>query len=124
MLQVKLENPTPDDSAQISLSPELSCLVDKATLPILSAYQWHPCRWNYRWYAVSYASETGMTRCIAMHRLIAKTPPGEVCHHLNGKSLDNRLANLLNMTNRHHAALHGIRHWGRKKKVKPSEKRQ
>lgn len=41
-----------------------------------------------------------------MHRQIAHTPRGQVCHHLNGISLDNREANLLNCTPAQHNFYH------------------
>jgi len=40
-----------------------------------------------------------------MHRFIARTPFGDVCHHINGDSLDNRFENLKNMGKQDHTML-------------------
>ncbi len=75
-------------------------------------YQW---LMRYKWRAVKsrrayYAKTTvgvGLKQCdLSMHRLVAKTPFGMVCHHKNRNSLDNRWANLTNMTRQDHDMLH------------------
>lgn len=114
MLQVKLEKPTPDNSTLIPLTQGKIAIVDKPVPDGLFAHRWIAVIWHYRWYAYSYRLRDGSPCRVSMHRLIADTPIGEVCHHLNRNSLDNRLANLLNLTNFLHAQLHGIRKWGRK----------
>ncbi|GAH45974.1 unnamed protein product, partial [marine sediment metagenome] len=40
---------------------------------------------------------------IRMHRIVADTTGVMICHHINGNSLDNRGANLQNMTRWEHA---------------------
>lgn len=43
---------------------------------------------------------------LLMHRIIANTPEGMVCHHKNGFGRDNRECNLINMTGPDHSCLH------------------
>lgn len=124
MLQVKLEDPTPQNSLVVDLTQGKSAIVDIDVTPLVWEYRWRAIKWNFRWYAYSTKRRDGTPALIAMHRLIAKTPPGQICHHLNRNSLDNRLSNLMNLTNRLHGQLHKIRKWGRKKPVNSSEKRQ
>lgn len=112
MLQVKLEKPTPTNSFMVPLTHGKFAIVDLRGASKVFHYKWRAIKWHKKWYAYSTKRLDGTPVRIAMHRLIAETPPGEVTHHLNRNSLDNRLANLLNMTNRHHGELHKIRRWG------------
>jgi len=114
MLQVKLEKPGPHNSHLVALSQGKSAIVDLDVTSAVWQYRWRAIRWHYRWYAYATKRLDGTCCRVAMHRLIAQTPPGQVCHHYNRNSLDNRLANLLNLTNRHHKELHKIRKFGRK----------
>lgn len=125
MLQVKLEEPTRYNSTTVELTQGKVAITDKVLPANFFDFVWVAVRWNFRWYAYSWRMKDGTRSRIAMHRLIAETPPGEIPHHLNKNSLDNRRANLLNMTNRDHKQLHGIRRFGRKKQNKTTiENRQ
>jgi len=118
MLQVKLEKPTIHNSRVVALSKGRFAVISLGSVGLVGAYHWKAIMWNFRWYAYSTRRIDG-TRCrVAMHRLLADTPPGEVCHHYNKNSLDNRLGNLLNQMPRHHRELHRIRRWGRKNQRK------
>lgn len=114
MLQVKLEEPTADNSCLIQLSLCLYAIVDKPIPRNLLAFKWRAVLWNYRWYAFATQLLDGTPYRVSMHRLVADTPPGEVCHHYTKNSLDNRRANLLNQIPLHHRQLHKIRRFGRK----------
>lgn len=118
MLQVKLEKPTTENSCSIELTQGKSCIVSKPFPVILDEYIWVAVKWNFRWYAYSWKKKDGTRSRIAMHRLLAHTPRGEICHHRNTNTLDNRDANFHNMSHRHHKQLHGIRRYGRKNKHK------
>ncbi|MEE9367071.1 MAG: HNH endonuclease [Dehalococcoidales bacterium] len=81
---------------------------------ILDAYDYARL-YRYAWRAVKhgralYAKTTvgkGIKQCdLSMHRMVAHTPFGLVCHHRNRNSLDNRLDNLTNMTRQDHDMLH------------------
>lgn len=124
MLQVKLEKPTPENSCLIELSQGKFAIVDKPVPEFIGEYKWRAVRWNFRWYAYASTLLNGSPCRQAMHRLIARTPHGQICHHYNKNSLDNRLGNLLNQTQHDHAELHGIRKWGRNLPMKTNRKRQ
>jgi len=109
MLQVKLEPPTKYNSIPIDLGDGKIAIIDQSPPDDIFDYKWRPVLWNFRWYAIATSRLDG-TRCrVSMHRLIAQTPPGEVCHHFNKNSLDNRRGNLLNQMPLHHGQLHKIR---------------
>lgn len=118
MLTVKMEKPTAENCRWVLLTQGKFAIIDRDALQLVSGFRWVAVKWNFRWYAYSYTWLDGTRSRVAMHRLIASTPPGELTHHLNKNSLDNRRSNLLNMTCRAHGALHGIRRFGRKKKRK------
>lgn len=112
MLQVKLEKPGPENSCLIELTQGKFAIVDRPMPPGVMDHKWRAVKWNFRWYAYSTRTLAGKCAGVAMHRLIANTPIGEVCHHANKNSLDNRRPNLMNMSNRFHGELHRIRKWG------------
>lgn len=114
MLQVKLEKPTKENSCQVKLTNGMFAIVDKPLTNQIAGLKWRAIKWHFRWYAVASRTLHGSTVQVAMHRLIAATPRGEVCHHYNKNSLDNRFANLLNQLPLHHQQLHKIRKFGRK----------
>lgn len=122
MLQVKLETPTKYNSIPIELTQGKVAIIDQAPPDDFFDYVWVAVKWNFRWYAYSWKKKDGTRSRIAMHRLIANTPPNEIPHHLNKNSLDNRRGNLLNMTYWHHKQLHGIRRFGRKNEHKTTIK--
>lgn len=115
-LQVKLETPSRFNCVLIPLTRCKFAIVDKIHTADLQLYKWRAVLWNFRWYAVSTRRWDGTPCQVSMHRLIAKTPPGDICHHQNTNSLDNRRGNLLNQMPLHHRQLHGIRKFGRKNK--------
>lgn len=109
---MKLETPTPENSRLVELTQGKSAIVDVNVDPVVWEYKWRAVKWNFRWYAYATSRLDGTRARIAMHRLIAQTPSSEICHHGNGHSLDNRFANLMNMTNSLHSDIHHIRRWG------------
>lgn len=58
------------------------------------------------WYAYKITRVNGRNRYTYLHRLINGPRSGEVTHHKNGFTLDNRRANLQNMTEAEHDNLH------------------
>lgn len=124
MFRIKLETPTPENCQLVALTQGKYAIVDIDVDPVIWKFKWRAIKWNYRWYAYSTTSQNGTSAHVAMHRLIAATATGEICHHANGHSLDNRIGNLMNMMNSLHSDIHHIRRWGHEKKVKTSKKRQ
>ena len=83
-----------------------TAIVDAAQYPALSKYHWRIRRRRRCVYAFTRLTNHPNGRQTLMHRMIADTPPDMVCHHINHNTLDNRKANLLNMTRQAHDDLH------------------
>ena len=81
-------------------------IVDPWRYEALMKFRWDAVKSPFKIYAKSTFFKDGKWIKISMHRFISKTPTGQVCHHLNGRTLDNRKQNLANMTKRDHTALH------------------
>ena len=87
---------------KIPLTRGMFALVDDANYDWLNQHKWQVTGGGkHKFYAVRTKYLGGgrknqKSKTIYMHRLIAKTPEGMVCDHANGKSLDNRFANLRN----------------------------
>lgn len=100
----------PDTKAVgIPLQNDMVALVDPDWFDILSHVHWYAKKSRGKYYACWKVTEPGHTHFIRMHRFIAHTPKGMVCHHINGNSLDNRSANLQNMTWYEHAKYYSYR---------------
>jgi len=87
----------------IKLQNGMYALCDPKWLFTLKHLHWYAKKSRGRFYACSKVSKYGKTSFIRMHRAIANTPKGQVCHHINGNTLDNRSANLQNMSKFEHA---------------------
>lgn len=83
--------------------------VDPELHAALSKHTWEAQKSAHLWYAVRREIRGGKVFRIKMHRQIAGTPPGLVCHHKNGRGLDNRMINLDNMYPLQHKTHHIIR---------------
>ena len=90
----------------IPVGPDTFALVSPEDYPTLKNYTWRIVRANSSYYAKAQYTKNGKRRSVSMHRLIARTPFGLVCHHDNRKTLDNRRSNLFNMTKQAHKYLH------------------
>lgn len=58
------------------------------------------------WYAYKITRVNGKNCYTYLHRLINRTPPGFETHHKNGMTLDDREANLMDLTQAEHEDLH------------------
>ncbi len=90
----------------IDLGDGFFTIVDPVDLPMLSKFTWHAVRGKRNYYAKTVVYTNGSKFILSMSRLIAKTPRGKVCHHINHRSLDNRRANHLNMEPHKHTSHH------------------
>jgi len=79
----------------IPLSQGLYALVDDADFERLTRRKWYARRTASGFYAMSNRSRRlGVKRAVFMHREIINAPPGSICDHVNGNTLDNRRENL------------------------------
>lgn len=90
----------------IPLDNSKFAIVDADLYDSLMKYKWVAVKHQRCWYAKTDIGKNGKHFWISMHRLIANTPSNKVCHHKNFNSLDNRRANLENMTLNEHDNYH------------------
>lgn len=81
-------------------------LVDPGTYEKYHSYPWYKVRFNKTWYAKAIIQKGRRKQTVFLHRLVAKTQRGMVCHHKNQNGLDCREANLWNMTKDEHHRMH------------------
>lgn len=81
-------------------------LVDPDIYERYAHQPWYRVRFNKTWYAKAIIQEGRRTRTVFLHRIVAKTPRGMVCHHQNQNGMDCRRANLYNMTKDYHHRMH------------------
>lgn len=92
--------------AVIKLTQGKVAIVDKDREPGIRKFSWRAVQHKRSWYAKTTIIKHGKQIDISMHRFIAHTPFGQVPHHKNLNSLDNREQNLENMSKPDHDALH------------------
>lgn len=97
---------------KVQLTQGKFALVDDEDYEKINRFKWH--------YAAGYARRNvrlnnGKRKIIFMHRIIAETPDGLYCDHINGDTLDNRKSNLRNVTKQQN-------NWNAKKKTKATSK--
>jgi len=68
----------------------------------ISRFTWQAVKHKRSWYAKTTIIKNKCPVKISMHRFIARTKFGDVCHHKNHDSLDNQDDNLENQTKRNH----------------------
>lgn len=91
---------------EIPLGNGRTSLIDEVDLPKVSPFTWYAVKYYRSWYARTTYQKNNIRHSLSMHRLIADTPARQVCHHRNRNTLDNRRANLLNLTRDEHKLLH------------------
>ena len=93
-------------STTINLNDGYVAIVDSDLEEFLRTFQWRAIQYQRCFYARASLKTSGEPRQVSMHRLVAKTPAGEVCHHRNRNTLDNRRANLCNLSKHEHHRIH------------------
>ena len=93
-------------SAILPLTNGKVAIVDSDYLHILRLFHWRAVQARRNWYAKTSFDKNGKPITISMHRFIARTKFGQVCHHKNRNSLDNRRDNLVNMDKKKHSLEH------------------
>jgi len=92
---VKIEPPVSNSlTRNIPMSHQRECIIDDEDWPMLKQYHWRAVWSARKIYAVARDIANGVTRYIRMHRLIMNCPQGQVVHHKNRNTLDNRKCNL------------------------------
>lgn len=95
-----------DIQVRVALGGGLFARIDLEDIPRITGYKWYGNRFKNAFYACADIPTKRGKRTIRMHRLIAQTPAGMVTHHVNHNSLDNRRANLRNLTPQKHSDYH------------------
>lgn len=82
---------------EIPLTKGYVVLVDDEDFDEQNTWKWH----YHSGYAARWSSSKGGKKreIISMHSVIANTPKGMMCDHINHKTLDNRRSNLRNCNN-------------------------
>jgi len=111
-------DPQAENLTRISLTQGKLAIVDPEKLCVLSRFHWRAVQAHYGWYAKADVGDGVHKTSISMHRFIARTPFGQVCHHKNGNTLDNRFENLENMDKLSHTIYHQNNSISRKFEVK------
>lgn len=107
---VKTQPGFPDTPfVEMPLQNGMVTLVDPELYFILNAGHWYAKKSRGKWYACHKVIFRGKTHFLRMHRIVADTRRGMVCHHINDNSLDNRRANLRNMTWFEHSKYYSYR---------------
>lgn len=99
---------------RIRLTEGKVAIVDPDVWVTLDRHVWRAKLGRGGWYAYRIQNIKGRKKYTYLHRLIANTPPGKHCHHKNGNTLDERRANLENMTPGEHEGLHRMLRISRK----------
>jgi len=109
MLVKTTNKPLELPAAEIILAGGKICLVDPGDFEYLNQFKWFLKKSASKYYVVTTMRVLGKKIFVRMHRVVALTPPWLLCHHINGNSLDNRRANLQNMTEYDHVKCHSWR---------------
>lgn len=93
----------------IKLTKGKVALVDPVDWILYDRPGWKAKKSRGGWYAYRVDFVNDRFWYTYLHRLIAHTPPGMICHHRNGYGLDDRRVNLENMTPAEHEQLSRMR---------------
>lgn len=99
----------------IALGPEVAyihlgngeyAIIDEEDWEWVSRYKWHIRTARGCHYAVRVVRSGGREFLVSMHRMLMHTRKADIVHHINHNGLDNRKANLLNMSRDQHTEIH------------------
>lgn len=108
MILVSIKESTHIDTnfAIIKLTHGMTAIVDPEDFEYLNQFAWQARKSYSRYYAMRKVVTNGHEHWIRMHREIWKTPNGQIGHHKNRQTLDNRKSNGENMTQKIHQQIH------------------
>ena len=95
-----------DNFGMIPVHPGKAAIVDLDDYENLIKYKWYIIKQHGHPYAARKKTTNGKTYFVRMHRQIMHTPKGQIVHHKNRQTLDNRKKNLENMTDIKHKFSH------------------
>jgi hypothetical protein len=99
-------HPLPGELCKIFLTPKVFTLIDPEDFETVSRFHWRLRKSSHCFYVAAKIRRNGKTWYMKLHRLIALTSAEQDCHHINHNTLDNRRANLQNLSKIDHALAH------------------
>jgi len=90
----------------IKVHPCKAAMVDLDDYDNLNQYRWFIIKQHGLPYAARKVTTNGKVYWVRMHRQIMHTPTGQIVHHKNRRTLDNRKSNLRNVTDEYHQQIH------------------
>jgi len=90
----------------IPVHPGTAAIIDIDDYENLKQYKWYVIKQHGMPYAARKVTTNGKIYWVRLHRQIMHTPKGEIVHHKNRRTMDNRKINLANLTNRQHTDIH------------------
>lgn len=94
---------------RIPLQGGFYMLIDPDWFEYMIWFPWYAKKSNSQYYACCKMTDGKSVWFVRAHRVIANTPDHLICHHINRKTLDNRRANLQNMSFFEHAKYYSYR---------------
>jgi len=101
-----LENPS---QCLLPIGHGKHTLIDAHNYAALSRYTWRARKSHSKLYVVRKIHHYGKTKTIFLHRQIMHPRPDQSVHHINSDTLDNREANLRNVTAAQHALIAAVK---------------
>lgn len=92
----------------VRLTKGLVCIIDKEDCNRICKYKWQAHLSHGRYYAMRTVRSKNSVYNVRMHRQIMHTPEGQITHHKNRCTLDNRKQNLQNCTDEQHKKIHNL----------------
>lgn len=90
----------------VKVHPDTSSIIDANEFDNINQYKWYIIKQHGLPYAARKVTTNGKIHWVRMHRQIMHTPKGQVVHHKNRNTLDNRKINLVNVTDQVHKEIH------------------
>ena len=90
----------------LELNDGHTVIFDADQAHLVNGFVWVAYKRHRSWYAGCRQRKGSKVHIVWMHRVLAATPFGLICHHRNRNTMDNRRKNFLNMPCRQHQLLH------------------
>jgi len=103
----------------IRLTKGKIAIIDPWWFVELNRHGWKAVKRKGGWYALKTIGKRKPYKYFYMHRIIMNTPKGMECHHKNRNTLDNREANLENVTVERHRDIRQVSRLSKLHEKKP-----